>query len=58
MRNLVLALLFATGSALAGPDDPSRFDDSPLGAQKAVYQFNFEKPEDLLQGLGYLPPEP
>ncbi|MCE1241988.1 DsrE family protein [Oryzomicrobium sp.] len=48
----VLAL--AAPAAQAGPDDPSRFDGSPLGAQKAVYHFNYEKPEDLLQGLGYL----
>lgn len=54
MKNFLLALLFAAGSAIAGPDDASRFDDSPLGAQKAVYQFNYEKPEDLFQGLGYL----
>ena len=40
--------------AWAGPDDPSKFDDSALGAQKAVYQFNLEKPEDLYQALGYL----
>ncbi|MER2538925.1 MAG: DsrE family protein [Azonexus sp.] len=32
----------------------SKFDDSPLGVQKAVYQFNLEKPEDLYQALGYL----
>lgn len=54
MRNSLYALLFAVGTAFAGPDDPSRFDDTNLGAQHAVYQFNYERPEDLMQGLGYL----
>lgn len=59
LQRLILPLLAAlawtaTPAALAGPDDASRFDGSPLGAQKAVYHFNYEKPEDLLQGLGYL----
>ncbi|MBI4742595.1 MAG: DsrE family protein [Betaproteobacteria bacterium] len=54
MRPLICALLFIAGAALAGPNDASRFDESPLGAQKAVYHFVFEKPEDLLQALGYL----
>ena len=54
MKNLLLAFLFVASTAFAGPDDPSKFDGSPLGAQKVVYQFNYEKPEDLLQGLGYL----
>lgn len=49
-----LALALVCSSALAGPDDPSKFDGSALGAQKAVYHFNYEKPEDMLQGLGYL----
>jgi uncharacterized protein len=51
---LLCGLLGIAGAVLAGPNDVSKFDDSPLGAQKAVYQFNFEKPEDLMQGLGYL----
>jgi uncharacterized protein len=51
---LIYGLLFVAGAALAGPNDASKFDSSPLGAQKVVYQFNFEKPEDLLQGLSYL----
>lgn len=54
MKPLFCALLLSAGIAWAGPDDPSKFDDSPLGAQKAVYQFNLEKPEDLYQALGYL----
>jgi uncharacterized protein len=47
-------LLLVAGVALAGPDDPSKFDSAPLGVQKAVYQFNYKKPEDIDQGLGYL----
>jgi hypothetical protein len=54
MRHLIFLVLFLAGSALAGPNDASKFDDAAPGAQKAVYHFNFEKPEDLLQGLGYL----
>ncbi|WP_459948589.1 DsrE family protein [Denitratisoma sp. agr-D3] len=54
MRNWLFCLFFVVGTALAGPDDPSKFDGTPLGPQKAVYQFNFENPEDLLQGLGYI----
>ena len=54
MKPLLYALLLSAGIAWAGPDDPSKFDNSPLGAQKAVYQFNLEKPEDLYQALGYL----
>lgn len=38
----------------AGPDDPSTFDGSALGAQKVVYQFNLERPEDMYQALGYI----
>lgn len=54
MKKLLCGLLLCAGAAWAGPEDPSKFDGSPLGAQKAVYQFNLEKPEDLYQALGYL----
>ena len=50
---LPVSLTFA-GSAFSGPDAASTFDSSYLGVQRAVYQFNFEKPEDLLQGIGYI----
>lgn len=46
------ALLLAAGYAAAGPDDPSAFDGSRYAAQKAVYDFNFETPEDLKGALG------
>jgi len=49
-----LALLGSTTMGWAGPADPQLFDPTPLGAQHAVYQFNFENPIDLEQGLGYL----
>ena len=45
-------LLLAAGDAAAGPDDPSVFDDSKYASQKAVYDFNFETPEDLKGALG------
>ena len=54
MRPIAFALALVCSSVLAGPDDPSKFDGSALGAQKVVYHFNYEKPEDMLQGLGYL----
>jgi intracellular sulfur oxidation DsrE/DsrF family protein len=54
MRNFLYGLLLVAGVAIAGPDDAAKFDSSPLGAQQAVYQFNYEKPEDVYQGLGYL----
>jgi intracellular sulfur oxidation DsrE/DsrF family protein len=54
MRRLFLTLLLTAAAAWAGPDDPSKFDASPLGAQHVVYQLNFENPQDLEQGLGYL----
>lgn len=54
MRHLIYALLFVAGAAFAGPDDPSKFDDSALPAQKTVYHFNLEKPEDFQQGLAYM----
>lgn len=54
MQRFLFAILMCAGVAWAGVDDPSKFDDSALGAQKAVYQFNLEKPEDLYQALGYL----
>ena len=54
MKQLLCSLLLCAGVAWAGPEDVSKFDDAPLGVQKAVYQFNLEKPEDLYQALGYL----
>lgn len=54
MRQIVFGLLLCSSLAMAGPEDASKFDASPLGAQQAVYQFNYEKPEDMYQGLGYL----
>lgn len=54
IQRLMLVLALCSKLAWAGPEDPSRFDDSPLGAQKAVYQFNLERPEDLNQALGYI----
>ncbi len=54
MRSSLLALVLVANLAFAGPDDPSKFDGSPLGSQNVVYQFNYEKPEDMAQGLGYI----
>ncbi len=54
MRRMFVALLLMVTVACASPNDPSKFDASPLDVQRAVYQFNFETPTDLEQGLGYL----
>ncbi|MBT9519680.1 MAG: DsrE family protein [Dechloromonas sp.] len=54
LKKLLGGLLLCATVAWAGPDTPSKFDDSPLGVQKTVYQFNFEKPEDMYQALGYI----
>ncbi|OIQ65276.1 DsrE/DsrF-like family protein [mine drainage metagenome] len=54
MRRFFCILLLLASSVWAGPQDASAFDPSGLGAQNAVYQFNYEKPQDLLLGLGYL----
>ncbi len=56
MRNaLILAALLGTPvAALAGPDDPSRFDATPYKAQKALYDFNFARPMDAKVAFAYL----
>lgn len=48
-----LCLLFAS-AAFAGPADPSRFDATPYKAQKALYDFNFAKPNDAMGAFGYV----
>ena len=40
--------------AAAGPNDPSRFDTTPYKAQKALYDFNFAKPNDAKPAFGYV----
>ena len=52
LRFVAVAVLFASGYAVAGPDDPSKFDTTGYTAQKAVYDFNFEKPVDLRGAFG------
>ena len=54
MQRFLFGLLLSAGVAWAGPEEPSKFDGAALGAQKAVYQFNLERPEDLYQALGYM----
>ncbi len=54
MKTMIFGAVLISSLVCAGPSDPSRFDGSALGGQKAVYQFNFENPQDLEQGLGYL----
>ena len=54
MQRFLFGLLLCAGVAWAGPEDPSRFDGAALGSQKAVFQFNLERPEDLYQAPGYM----
>ena len=49
-----LVLAFACSTALAGPADPSTFDATPYAPQKALYDFNFEKPLDVMPAFGYV----
>jgi intracellular sulfur oxidation DsrE/DsrF family protein len=44
----------AISSALAGPNDPSKFDATPYKAQKALYDFNFANPTDAGPAFGYV----
>ncbi len=50
---LAFAMLWAF-PAVAGPNDPSRFDPTPYKAQKAMYDFNFAKPTDTVPAFGYV----
>lgn len=50
----LLATVAAAGPAAAGPNDPSRFDGSRSGPQKAMYHFNFGKPDDGVNALHYV----
>ena len=57
MRPFLLALVVAAalaGMAHAGPGDPSKFDGTPYAPQKAMYDFNYETPEGLKSGLGFV----
>jgi intracellular sulfur oxidation DsrE/DsrF family protein len=50
---LAAALLFS-GAALAGPNDPSKFDGTRYLPQKALYDFNFSKPLEGKAAFGYV----
>ena len=50
---LAFCLMFAV-AAQAGPEDPSKFNDTPYAAQKALYDFNFAKPGQGKSALGYI----
>ncbi|MFD2739773.1 DsrE family protein [Sulfitobacter aestuarii] len=49
-----VATLALAGAALAGPQDPSKFDPVQYEAQKALYDWNFATPQDGLRALGYV----
>lgn len=57
MRNLLLvlcAVVLLGGNAFAGPEEPSKFQDTPYAPQKTVYDFNHGNPADSIRALGYL----
>jgi len=57
MRHFLLSLFavaFLSSYAAAGPEDPSKFRDTPYAPQKTVYDFNHPNPGDSLRALGYL----
>lgn len=57
MRSTIVALSIVLGtstSALAGPQDPSKFDATPYTAQKALYDFNFAQPLEGQRALGFV----
>jgi len=51
---LVFSLALIGGNAVAGPEDPSKFRDTPYAPQKTVYDFNHGNPADSIGALGYL----
>lgn len=51
---LFLALAASCSAAIAGPDDPSKFDATPYKPQKALYDFNFAKPLEGKAAFGYV----
>lgn len=51
---LCLALATLSGAAVAGPNDPSKFDSTPYKPQKALYDFNFARPLDGKAAFGYV----
>jgi uncharacterized protein len=48
---IACASLFLTQIAVAGPDDPSRFQAFKYGAQKAVYHLNHATPIETMKAL-------
>ncbi len=48
------AALVIAGAVHSGPTDPSKFDATRYEAQKALYDFNFEQPEDVKGAFGYV----
>lgn len=51
---LLVASLALAAAAHAGPTDPSKFDGTPYKPQKALYDFNFAKPDDARNAFGYV----
>lgn len=45
---------FGAVSAMAGPDDPSSFDPVKYEAQKVLYDWNYDAPEDGIRALSFI----
>jgi intracellular sulfur oxidation DsrE/DsrF family protein len=55
LRRFIAAIVCAIPlAALGGPEDPSKFDPTPYKPQKALYDFNFAKPEHGRVAFGYV----
>lgn len=56
MRRMLTVVLLASFAvtATAGPEDSSKFDGTPYKPQKALYDFNFAKPEHGRVAFGYV----
>lgn len=57
MRNFllsVLAIVLLSINVAAGPEDLSKFRDTPYAPQKTVYDFNNDDPADSLRALKYV----
>lgn len=51
---LVALALFRPGWSAAGPDDPSSFEATRYPAQKALYDFNFDRPAQGMTALKFV----
>jgi len=54
MMNIFMLSLTVISPVQAGPQDKSKFRDSPYSPHKTVYDFNYAKPGQGLRAFGYI----